>query len=194
MSDLPEWERVLSAACRLQTLLPEAVLVGGTGTALHAGHRKPHDADHVVADLRERFDSVLATIESVAGWKTARVQRPAQIPGSLDGIETGIRQLRRSVPLETTTISVASGTITLPTAAEMFRIKAWLVLTRNATRDYIDLVALTSKLGAMQAAMALQSMDTLYPQDNGQSALQQLMMQLADPKPYDLAATDLFAR
>jgi len=32
--------------------------------------------------------------------KTARVQRPVQILGSLDGIETGIRQLIRKKPLD----------------------------------------------------------------------------------------------
>lgn len=88
MRDLPEWEKVLSAACRLQRIVPEAVLVGGTGAAIHAGHRRSHDADHVVPNLRERFDEVLATLEAVAGWKTARVQKPVQILSSLDGIET----------------------------------------------------------------------------------------------------------
>lgn len=191
MNALPDWEKILSAACRLQQLLPDAVLVGGTAAALHASHRKSHDADHVVLDLRQRFDDVLAALESVAGWKTARVQRPVLILGSLDGIETGIRQLRRVAPLDTTTIDVDGGTITLPTEAEMLRIKAWLVLTRNATRDYIDLAAMTTKLGIGAATQALQTLDSLYPQDHGQSALQQLMKQLADPQPYDLAATDL---
>ena len=59
------------------------------------------DADHLLTDLRFRFDAVLAELESVAGWKTAHVQRPVQILGELDGIETGIRQLIRDTPLET---------------------------------------------------------------------------------------------
>jgi hypothetical protein len=54
--------------------------------AMHARHRFSRDADHVLTDLRERFDEILAQLESVAGWKTARVQRPVQILGSLDGI------------------------------------------------------------------------------------------------------------
>jgi hypothetical protein len=102
--NLPDWERVLSSAARLQRILPEAVLVGGTATALYARHRFSCDADHVLADLRTRFDKVLAELESVAGWKTARVQRSVQILGSLDGIETGVRQLIREEPLETTRI------------------------------------------------------------------------------------------
>ncbi len=86
---LPDWERVLAAAARLQGLLPDAVLVGGSAAALHAGHRISVDADHVLIDLRDRFDGVLAELESVAGWRTARVKRPVLILGSLDDIETG---------------------------------------------------------------------------------------------------------
>jgi hypothetical protein len=42
---LPEWERVLSSAARLQSVLPEAVLDGGTASALDAGHQLSTDAD-----------------------------------------------------------------------------------------------------------------------------------------------------
>ena len=45
--------------------------------------------------------SALATLEAVAGWQTERVRRPVLILGQLDGILTGIRQLRRTRPLET---------------------------------------------------------------------------------------------
>ena len=85
-TSLPDWEQVLSAAARPQQLLPDAVLVGGTASAIHAQHRFSRDADHVLTGLREHFDEILAQLESVAGWKTARVQRPVQILGSLDGI------------------------------------------------------------------------------------------------------------
>ena len=78
---LPEWDQVLSAAAHLQKILPGAVLVGGTASAVHAQHRFSRDADHVLTDLRQRFDAVLDQLESVAGWKTARVQRPVQILG-----------------------------------------------------------------------------------------------------------------
>jgi hypothetical protein len=59
----------------------------------------------VLPDLRNHFDKILAQLEAVAGWKTARVQRPIQILGNLDGIETGIRQLIREQPLETTVVN-----------------------------------------------------------------------------------------
>lgn len=188
---LPEWELVLSSAARLQKILPQAVLVGGTASALYAEHRFSRDADHVLTDLRPRFDQVLTQLESVAGWKTARVQRPVQILGSLDGIETGVRQLIRDEPLETTAVIHLGERITVPTEAEILRIKAVLILKRNATRDYIDVAALAAHMGDEKAAQAFDSFDRLYPQSNGQSSLQQLQIQLAHAMPYDLAETDL---
>lgn len=66
-ASLPDWELVLSSAARLQRILPDAVLVGGTASAIHAKHRFSRGADHVLTDLRHRFDEVLAELESVAG-------------------------------------------------------------------------------------------------------------------------------
>ncbi|PKM06728.1 MAG: hypothetical protein CVV14_11580 [Gammaproteobacteria bacterium HGW-Gammaproteobacteria-4] len=191
IAPLPDWELVLSSAARLQRILPDAVLVGGTASAIHARHRFSRDADHVLADLRTRFDAVLAQLESVAGWKTARVQRPVQILGRLDGIETGIRQLIRDAPLETTVFDYFGEPIVVPSEAEILRIKGVLILKRNATRDYLDFVALASHMGDEQAALALRPFDRLYPQDNGESPLQQLQAQLANALPYDLEETEL---
>jgi hypothetical protein len=95
-----EWRRVLDASVRLQQLVPDAVLVGGTAAVLHAGHRLSLDDDHVIRDLTERFDDVLEALEATEGWVTARVKRPVLILGSLEGVETGIRQLIRRRPLE----------------------------------------------------------------------------------------------
>ncbi len=183
---LPDWEEVLSAAARLQRILPEAVLVGGSASAVYAGHRMSVDADHVLTDLRQRFDEVLAQLESVAGWKTARVQRPVQILGSLDGIDTGVRQLIRDEPLETTKVEVRGQKLTVPSQAEILRIKGVLILKRNATRDYLDFVALADFIGEGKVADALRHFDRLYPQPSGESALQQLQIQLAAPLPFDL--------
>lgn len=190
-STLPEWEQVLSSAARLQQILPHAVLVGGTASALYAGHRISTDADHVLTDLRERFDAVLGQLESVAGWKTARINRPVQILGSLDGIETGVRQLIRDEPLETTQVECFGHHVTVPTEAEILRIKAVLILMRNAARDYLDFVALADHMGDERVVAALRRFDLLYPQPNEESALHQLQIQLANPLPYDLEGNSL---
>lgn len=188
---LPEWELVLSSAARLQRILPDAVLVGGTASAIHAEHRFSRDADHVLTDLRSRFDNVLGELESVTGWKTARVQRPVQILGSLDGVETWVRQLIRDEPLETTVVDYHGERITVPTEGEILRIKGVLILSRNATRDYLDFIALADHMGDDGIARALQSFDRLCPQASGESPLQQLQVQLANAVPYDLEETEL---
>lgn len=187
----PDWEQLLSAAAHLQQILPGATLVGGTAAAIFAKHRVSFDADHVLSDLRQRFDDVLAQLESVAGWRTARVNRPVLILGSLDGIETGVRQLIREKPLQTQEVTVAGVCLQVPTEAEMLRIKAVLILKRNATRDYLDFAALADRLGLAGTRMALADFDVLYPQPNAESALQQLQVQLANPIPFDLEQLNL---
>ena len=190
-SNLPEWEQLLSAAAHLQEILPGATLVGGTAVAIFAQHRLSRDADHVLPDLRHRFDEVLAELEAVAGWRTARVKRPVLILGSLDGIETGVRQLIREQPLETQEVEIGSVRLIVPTEDELIRIKGVLILRRNATRDYLDFAALADRIGPERLQEALARLDQLYPQTSGESALQQLQVQLANPIPYDLENTDL---
>lgn len=139
---LPEWDLVLSAAAHLQRLLPEAVRVGGTASAIHAEHRFSRDADHVLTDLKSRFDEILAQLEAVAGWKTARVQSPVQIFGSLDGIETGVRQLIRDQPLETTIWEHNGQRIQIPTEAEILRIKGVLTCLKRVSRRQVTRIIL----------------------------------------------------
>ncbi len=158
---------------------------------MYARHRLSGDADHVLRNLSERFDQVLADLESVAGWRTARIQRPVQILGKLDGIETGVRQLIRDQPLETTRIERFGKTLVVPTQEEMLRIKGVLILQRNATRDYLDFAALAHHMGDERALSAFRTFDRLYPQPNKESALQQLQVQLANPLPYDLEGFNL---
>ena len=187
------WEAVLASLCHLQRVLPDAVLGGGTAAALYAEHRFSFDHDHVVPDLRHRFDNILTELEAVAGWETARIKRPVVILGSLDGVETGVRQLRRAVPLETTVMQVGGVGVTLPTLPEVLRIKAFLCLDRNATRDYLDLAALAAHMGIESAVEALWRMDEYYPQRNDDqwAVRTQLIMQFAAPSPYDLDTVDL---
>jgi hypothetical protein len=184
---LPEWERLLAAAARLQQILPDATLVGGTAAAIVAGHRRSFDADHVIDGMIDHFDDVLSDIEAAAGWRTARRQRPVVIKGSLDGILTTVRNLRRTEPLETFEYQTDHGPIRLPTAREILRIKAWLIVDRNATRDFLDVAAISDFLGFEGATAALAPLDRLYPQDGDPGAVrQQLMRQMALPRPVDL--------
>ncbi|MBI5298732.1 MAG: hypothetical protein HY877_00315 [Deltaproteobacteria bacterium] len=184
---LPAWEELLSAQTLFQSHFPESVLVGGTAAALHAGHRISIDADHVLPDLKKRFAEILGQVEKEAGWKTSRMEPPVLILGNFQGVRTGIRQLIRKKPLETTMVKG----LRVPTVTETLRIKAYLIVKRNTTRDFIDFVALFDHLGAEKALKALASLDDLYPQENEESVSKQLALQLAQPKPWDLTQTDL---
>ncbi len=184
---LPDWERLLAAERHLQALVSGAVLVGGTAAAVHAGHRKSLDGDHVLEDLRSRFDEVLSRLEAAAGWQTSRVRRPVAILGSLDGVMTGIRQLRPARPLET---EVVSG-LRVPTLPEMARIKAWLLATRRTVRDYLDTVVLLERLGERAAREAFVSFDEIYAQPSGASPLAEVVERLAAAAPGDRPEVDL---
>lgn len=194
MKEIEDWESVLRAAAELQEIVPGAVLVGGTAAAIHARHRISLDADHVVADLVQRFESLVEFLEGKAEWKTSRLQPPVMVLGRFHGVETGIRQLRRSLPLETTKVQIEDKTVVVPTPEEMLRVKGWLALTRNALRDYIDMVALAHFLGRERSTEALAMFDHCY-RDNYRgrevSPLLQLARQLADPMPYDRQDIDL---
>lgn len=185
---------VLEAATHLQEVLPDAVLVGGSAAAHHAAHRVSFDDDHVLTDLRERFDDVLRALEETEGWVTGRVRPQVLILGSLDGVETGIRQLIRRRPLEVEEIRVGDRSLRVPTLEEILRIKAWLVLRRNATRDYLDVVALADRMGRSEAARVIVEMDEYYEDQvgpGGRRIATQLARQLAEPAPYDLSDIDL---
>jgi len=179
-------------AARLQKIVPDAVLVGGSAAALHAGHRNSVDHDHGLADLADRFDIVLEALESEDGWVTNRVTPGKIILRELGGIETGIRQLIRRVPLETVRFELPSGhTVTAPTLEETLRIKAFLALRRNQTRDYLDIAALADRLGISRAAAILSTIDAFYADQHGggDGVASQLVRQLAEPRPADSSTT-----
>jgi hypothetical protein len=190
----PDWERLLADAALLQTQIPGAVLVGGTAAALHAGHRISFDHDHVLADLAQRYDSAFAALESMVGWRTRRRIHGKLVLGERAGVAAGLRSQKRSAPLETITLETGAGkTLRIPTVEEMLRIKAFLVVERNATRDYLDVAALSHHLGLGRSAAALDPMSRLYAEFAGEGGdvLTSVITKLAHPDPYDLTEIDL---
>ena len=183
---------MLESAARLQQLVPDAVLVGGSAAAWHAGHRISLDHDHVLADLNQRFDAVLDALEADPEFVLNRAAHGKIILGELGGIETGIRQLIRTVPLETERITLPSGQeVVVPTIAEALRIKSYLALKRNQTRDYLDIAALASTMGIDAAAYVLRDIDRFYAdRERGEDAVSsQVARQLAAPRPRDASVT-----
>jgi hypothetical protein len=188
----PELLAVLESASRLQQLVPDAVLVGGSAAALYAGHRDSYDHDHVLADLRDRFDVVLEALESEGEWVTNRVVAGKIILGQLGDIEAGVRQMIRTRPLETTQVRLPSGRVlTVPTAEETLLIKGFLIVRRNQTRDYLDVAALADRYGLPEAARVLARIDEYYADQHGEGRgiAAQLARQLASPRPNDASVT-----
>ena len=195
----PTLQRVLASAARLQEVIPDAVLVGGTAAALHAGHRDSFDHDHVLADLIGRYETVLEAVEATEGWATSvRASKPPfTIMGSLGGVEAGLRQMRRSRPLETCEVDVGGGAVVVaPTASEALRVKSFLVVQRNVVRDYLDVVALAEHLSIDTSVEILSDIDAYYVDrsDEPGSVLTSLVISLADPKPRDTEVIDELSR
>lgn len=190
----PDWKRLLAHAATLQTRVPGAVLVGGTAAALHARHRYSVEHDYVIKDLPKHYDQALASLESIAGWRTHRKLRGKLVLGEVDGIAAGLRNQGRSAPLETIDVEVASGRkLRIPTVAEMLRVKAFLVVERNTTRDYLDVAALSHHLGVRKSVAALERMSDLHAEFSGEGGdiLTTVVTKLAAPDPYDLTDVDL---
>ena len=182
--------QVLESAARLQSVVPDAVLVGGSAAALHTGHRDSVAHDHVLADLVDRYEAVLEAVEATQGWATSvRASKPPfTIMGSLDGIEAGLRQMRRARPLETVEVAVGDDAVVVaPTEAEALRVKAFLVVQRNVVRDFIDVAALVGHIGEDVAVGVLSDIDAFYADrsDDPSSVLTSLVIALADPSPRD---------
>ncbi len=78
---------------------------------------------------------------------------------NVNKIAAGLRNQRRVAPLETTEILVQGGRrLRLPTIEETLRIKSFLLVDRNATRDYLDVAALSHHIGLKKSAAALERM------------------------------------
>jgi len=179
---------VMESAAHLQRLVPGAVLVGGSAAILYSDHRESRDHDHVLPDLANRFEMVLEAVEEDDGWATNRVTPGKVILGNLDGIEAGVRQMIRKAPLEVTKVKLPSGAeVTVPTLEETLRIKAFLIVRRNQTRDYLDTAALAAALGVGGAAEVLGRIDEYYADqaESDDGIASQLTRQLGDPQPAD---------
>ena len=132
---------------------------------------------------------MLEAIEATDGWVTNRVAPGKIILGELGDIESGVRQLIRSRPLEVTEVELPSGQkLRVPTPDETLRIKGYLIVRRNQVRDYLDVAALSDRYGIVHSGQVLAHIDQYYTDQRGPDAegvATQLARQLADPRPAD---------
>ena len=83
--------------------------------------------------------------------------------------------------------------LAVPTVQEILRIKAFLIVERNATLDYLDVAALSYYLGLKKSVTALEPMNELYAKfaDEGGDMLTSVVVRLTSPDPYDLTEVNL---
>lgn len=88
---------VLDAAALLQQPVPDAVRGSARRTTPGTGVLRRRSRGRRPA---RTFRRRALALEDSQGWVTARLKPPVGIFGSLDGVETGVRNLIRTRPLE----------------------------------------------------------------------------------------------
>ena len=176
------FSEVIAAGAKLQAKFPglELIAVGGTAAAIHCHHRVSFDVDCVTPHLNAQFDQVVETLDAWDGWKTNRVQKPVIILGERNQVELGIRQLRRSVPLESAHIQG----LRVATSPEALRIKAFLAVDRRVFRDFVDVAALANLLGEEAALGSLKYLNIVYPSTSAQTRITQFA-EVCEMEPID---------
>ena len=191
-TEIPDWETLLAHAALLQAKkYPRP-------SSWEAPPRPctPAIAFHLtmITSSKKNYDAAIRALESIAGWHTHRRVKGKMVLGNVNKIAAGLRNQRRSAPLETTEVVVQGGRrLRLPTIEETLRIKTFLVVDRNATRDYLDVAALSHHIGLAKSAAALERMNELYAEfkDEAGDLLTAVVVKLSLPDPYDLTDIDL---
>jgi heme transporter len=94
----------------------------------------------------------------------------------------------RSSPVETTHVQLPTGDrLMIPTGAETLRLKGYLIMCRNSSRDYAEFADMVDTLEPETAAEVLAGMDRYYCSQppRQQWIATELVRQLADPHPSD---------
>jgi uncharacterized membrane protein YdfJ with MMPL/SSD domain len=116
---------------------------------------------------------------------------------ALDALQTDLETNRngaeepkyeRRSPVETTHVQLPTGDrLLVPTGAEALRLKGYLIMRRNSSRDYADFADMVETVEPENAAVVLAGMDTYYgcQTPRRQWIATQLVRRLADPQPCD---------
>ena len=190
--DKEHWQKMFDVAVKAQSLITGAVPTGGFIAAFYAGHRVSFDVDYLLINLKNEFDSVLETLADSEGWEMARKTTNKVILGSLDGIEVGYRQLRRTKPMRTTTVVTKGGKLVVPTFGECLNAKAAMTAIRGKTRDFLDVAALSIAAADDEAVLDnLLRLDSDFAGLQSHSIALSVAQALCNPQPDDLGSIDL---
>ncbi|WP_077078004.1 MMPL family transporter [Mycobacterium numidiamassiliense] len=147
----------------------------GIARAITGGNRPVHP----VTLWRGRLSVAIDALEAQGGSKTGA---------------NGRLQYERSSPVETTHVQLPTGDrLQVPTGAETLRMKGYLIMSRNSSRDFADFADMVDTVEPKTAALVLAGMDRYYccQPPRQQWMASQLVRQLADPHPADFTAEQL---
>jgi RND superfamily putative drug exporter len=143
----------------------------GIARAIAGGHRPVHPVTLWRGRLSVALDALQTDLET-----------------NRDG--TGEPKYQRRSPVETTHVQLPTGDrLLVPTGAEALRLKGYLIMCRNSSRDYADFADMVETVEPENAAVVLAGMDTYYccQAPRRQWIATQLVRRLADPHPSDFS-------
>jgi heme transporter len=111
---------------------------------------------------------------------------------AIDALQTDTTdrpKYERRSPVETTHVQLPTGDrLLIPTGAEALRLKGYLIMCRNSSRDYAEFADMVDALEPETAAVVLAGIDRYYccQPPKQQWIATQLIRRLADPHPFDL--------
>ncbi|MQY24859.1 hypothetical protein NRB56_04120 [Nocardia sp. RB56] len=170
----------------VQSLLPNATMIGGSAVTVHTGHRLSGDADLVLRNLDRDWQEVRSELEDLQDWITDHPKIPTNLMGRYGGARVSVRKLNRLRDIELAEVTYQGRPLRVAAPAELVRMKALAILARNLTRDYVDIVALDEGLreAGSSAATAIAAFDNYYSEHKSAGSLaRQVITALADPNP-----------
>jgi heme transporter len=168
-----------------------AVPAGAVGAAANDGQSKARKFGRAAGGWSYRNGAGRATprtVHPVTLWR-------GRLLVALDALEaeaeadTDHPKFERRSPVETTHVQLPTGDrLQIPTGAETLRLKGYLIMCRNSSRDYAEFAELVDAMEAETAAVVLAGMDRYYccQSPKRQWIATQLVRRLADPHPSDL--------
>jgi RND superfamily putative drug exporter len=200
---------VVKSAAKLKDLAPNAITVAdplafsgcgrrngkpaGYGTAADKngdggrGSLLPHGSSPARSSRGSRKNMPWAGrgVHPVTMWR-------GRLSVALDALEMDAHAaappVERSSPVETTSVQLPTGDrLQIPTGAETVRLKGYLLMCRNSSRDYSEFAELVETMDTRTAALVLAGMDKYYcgQQPRTRWVATQLVRRLADPRPSD---------
>lgn len=190
---------VVKSAAKLKSLAPQCITVTDPLAFSGCQPRKVLGSSR----LRDSEEHLTVAVGNRAHGKTVAVRLPkhpvtmwrGRLEVALDAlaVQAGATDnsrfpIQRCSPMETTNVLLPTGDrLQIPTGAETLRLKSFLIMARNTSRDYTEFVDLVDAMDLQTAAEVLSSMDRYYSCELARTrwVAAQLVRRLAEPYPSD---------